>query len=211
MQDLIQLAIPAFLLLLLAEALGPPLRDLSHWLRRAWSLAFFADDLSYYRFHRTSHGVPLLQGFACRPSLVVTRQSWYSATADMNRQLCVFHFRAWMSRAGFTPVMVLRMQSILPAYRFRVHAVAIGRGRPGAGPQHLHAIGYITPRIRNTIDRNPAGALILRHRRFGTFEPEAGRCTYGLTKNIENLCSFGNPGWKRSPAQARPRQREAGA
>ena len=82
---------------------------------------------------------------------------------------------------------------------------------PGAGPQHLHTIGYITPRIRNTIDRNPAGALILRHRRFGTFEPEAGRCTYGLTKNIENLCSFGNPGWKRSPAQARPRQREAGA
>jgi sterol desaturase/sphingolipid hydroxylase (fatty acid hydroxylase superfamily) len=228
MPDLVQLAIPAFIFLVLAEAIFAALmrRDLYEerdtaasltmgignvliglaskglvfgiftWVHHfaffqigyqwwAWVLAFFADDFSYYWFHRTSH--------ECRffwASHVVHHSSQRYNLSTALRQtwtggIFSFVFWLWMPLVGFQPIMIFTMQAISLLYQFWVHTELVKR--MGVlelvlnTPSH-HRVHHATnPQY---IDRNHAGILILWDRWFGSFEPEQEPCIYGLTTNI---------------------------
>ncbi|MFZ1136695.1 MAG: sterol desaturase family protein [Candidatus Korobacteraceae bacterium] len=228
MADLIQLAIPAFILLMVAEAVFDALmrRDLYEpkdtaasltmgmgnvlvglvskgmvflifsGLHRfaifsigyqwwAWVLAFFADDFSYYWFHRTSH--------ECRffwASHVVHHSSQRYNLSTALRQTWTggffgFVFWLWMPLVGFQPIMIFTMQAISLLYQFWIHTEVVKHMGPLElvmnTPSH-HRVHHATnPQY---IDRNHAGTLIIWDRIFGSFEPEQESCVYGLTANI---------------------------
>jgi sterol desaturase/sphingolipid hydroxylase (fatty acid hydroxylase superfamily) len=228
MTDLIQLAIPAFILLVVIEAVVDAVmkRDLydvkdtaasltmgignvlvslvskglvfaiftlAHrfalftigyqwW---AWVLAFFADDFSYYCFHRTSH--------ECRffwASHVVHHSSQRYNLSTALRQTWTggffsFVFWLWMPLAGFQPIMIFTMQAVSLLYQFWIHTEIVRRigvlELVMNTPSH-HRVHHATnPQY---IDRNHAGILIIWDRLFGSFEPEQEPCVYGLTTNI---------------------------
>jgi sterol desaturase/sphingolipid hydroxylase (fatty acid hydroxylase superfamily) len=152
-----------------------------------WVLAFFADDFSYYWFHRTSHQVNwfwashVVHHSSTKYNLsAALRQTW---TGNLTG---AFLFWCWMPIAGFHPVIVLMMQSISLIYQFWIHTETINR-LPVAvefifnTPSH-HRVHHGTD--LKYLDKNHAGILIIWDRLFGTFQPEAERPVYGLTKNI---------------------------
>ena len=231
MPDLIQLAIPAFILLMVVEAIADALmrRELYEpkdtaasltmgignvvvglvskgmvfalftWVHKfaalqigyqwwAWVLAFFADDFSYYWFHRTSH--------ECRffwASHVVHHSSQHYNLSTALRQTWTgaffgFVFWLWMPLVGFQPIMIFTMQAVSLLYQFWVHTEFVQRlgllELVMNTPSH-HRVHHATnPQY---IDRNHAGILIIWDRMFGSFEPEVEHCTYGLTTNINSF------------------------
>ena len=231
MPDLIQLAIPAFILLMVIEAIADALmrRELYEpkdtaasltmgignvvvglvskgmvfalftWVHKfalfpvgyqwwAWVLAFFADDLSYYWFHRTSH--------ECRffwASHVVHHSSQHYNLSTALRQTWTgaffgFVFWLWMPLVGFQPIMIFTMQAVSLLYQFWVHTEFVQRlgllELVMNTPSH-HRVHHATN--SQYIDRNHAGILIIWDRMFGSFEPEDEHCTYGLTTNINTF------------------------
>ena len=231
MPDLIQLAIPAFILLMVVEAIADALmrRELYEpkdtaasltmgignvvvglvskgmvfalftWVHKfaalqigyqwwAWVLAFFADDFSYYWFHRTSH--------ECRffwASHVVHHSSQHYNLSTALRQTWTggffgFVFWLWMPLLGFQPIMIFTMQAVSLLYQFWVHTEFVQRlgllELVMNTPSH-HRVHHATN--SQYIDRNHAGILIIWDRMFGSFEPEVEHCTYGLTTNINSF------------------------
>lgn len=163
------------------EALAPNL-----WY--AWVLLFFAEDATYYWFHRISH--------ECRffwASHVVHHSSQKYNLSTALRQTWTgnvtgsFVFWIWLPLVGFHPVAVMTMQSISLLYQFWIHTETIE-----TLPRPIEWI-FNTPshhRVHHGsdvkyLDRNHAGILIIWDRMFGTFQPEEERPTYGLTKNID--------------------------
>ena len=152
-------------------------------------LIFFADDLSYYCFHRTSHFVNFLWA-----SHVVHHSSKHYNLAAALRQTWTgnltgsFLFWAWMPLVGFHPIWILFMQQISLIYQFWIHTETIKKL-----PRPIEFI-FNTPshhRVHHGVDlkyldKNHAGILIIWDRMFGSFQPEEERPTYGLTKNIES-------------------------
>jgi sterol desaturase/sphingolipid hydroxylase (fatty acid hydroxylase superfamily) len=234
MPDPIQLAIPAFILLLLVEAIVDALmrRDLYEpkdtaasltmgvgnvvvgliskgmvfalftWVHKfaifsigyqwwAWVLVFFADDFSYYWFHRTSH--------ECRffwASHVVHHSSQRYNLSTALRQTWTggffsFIFWLWMPLLGFQPIMIFTMQAISLLYQFWIHTELVKRVGIFEAvmntPSH-HRVHHATN--SRYIDRNHAGILIIWDRLFGSFEPEQEPCVYGLTSNIGTYNPF---------------------
>jgi sterol desaturase/sphingolipid hydroxylase (fatty acid hydroxylase superfamily) len=153
-----------------------------------WVLLFFADDLSYYWFHRISHESRLFWG-----SHVVHHSSEHYNLSTALRQTWVpmtyFPFWLWLPLVGFKPWMVLLAQSWNLIYQFWIHTERIQRL-----PRWYEAV-FNTPshhRVHHGsnqvyLDRNYAGILIIWDRLFGTFEPEGERVRYGLTKNIRTF------------------------
>lgn len=261
MTNLIHLAIPAFIALLIVEAvLAAKMRqDLYEWKDTAasltmgignvliglltkamafavfsvlykfapaplgfawwvWPLAFFADEISYYTFHRTSHECRLfwashvVHHSSQRYNLgTALRQTWTGAFMS-------FIFWAWMPLAGFPPAMILTMQSISLLYQFWIHTELVRSMGPLEKvlntPAHHRVHHASNPKY---IDRNHGGTLIIWDRIFGTFEPEDMRDppVYGLTKNIETYNPFriafhewidiGRDVWQANSWQARRR------
>ncbi|MDX1546181.1 MAG: sterol desaturase family protein [Rhodothermales bacterium] len=168
------------------DALGP-----DRWY--AWVLLFFAEDLSYYWFHRISHGSRYFwashvvhhssQKYNLSTAL---RQTW---TGNLSGS---FVFWLWLPLLGFHPVMVMTLQSVSLIYQFWIHTEAIGRlPRPIEWvfntPSH-HRVHHASD--VKYLDRNHAGVLIIWDRLFGTFQPEEERPTYGLTTNIDTYNPF---------------------
>jgi sterol desaturase/sphingolipid hydroxylase (fatty acid hydroxylase superfamily) len=154
-----------------------------------WPPAFFADEISYYWFHRTSHECRLfwashvVHHSSQRYNLgTALRQTWTGAFVS-------FIFWAWMPLAGFHPVTILTMQSISLLYQFWIHtelARSLGPLEKVLNTPAHHRVHHASnPRY---IDRNHGGTLIIWDRLFGTFEPEdmRDRPVYGLTKNIHS-------------------------
>jgi sterol desaturase/sphingolipid hydroxylase (fatty acid hydroxylase superfamily) len=91
----------------------------------AWAILFFAEDFTYYWFHRTSHECRLFwashvihhssQRFNLGTAL---RQTWTGSFMS-------FIFWLWLPLAGFEPVMVMTMQAISLLYQFWVHTELI--------------------------------------------------------------------------------------
>ena len=158
-----------------------------------WVLLFFADDFSYYWFHRTSHSVNWFWA-----SHVVHHSSQHYNLAAALRQTWTgnatgaFLFWAWMPLVGFHPIWILFMQQISLIYQFWIHTETINRL-----PRPLEAI-LNTPshhRVHHGsdlkyLDKNHGGILIIWDRLFGTFQAEEQRPTYGLTRNIESFNPF---------------------
>jgi len=155
-----------------------------------WVLIFFADDFSYYWFHRTAHSINWFWA-----SHVVHHSSQHYNLAAALRQTWTgnltgsFLFWAWMPLVGFHPIWILFMQQISLIYQFWIHTETVDQL-----PKPLEFI-FNTPshhRVHHGsdvkyLDRNHAGILIIWDRLFGTFQPEEERPTYGLTKNIQSF------------------------
>ena len=155
-----------------------------------WSfiLIFFADDFSYYWFHRISHECRLFWA-----SHVVHHSSQHYNLSTALRQtwsggFYSFIFWLWMPLIGFHPAMILLQMSISLLYQFWIHTEAIDKM-----PKWFEAI-FNTPshhRVHHGsnpiyLDRNHAGILIIWDKMFGTFQPEleTEKIQYGLVKNI---------------------------
>jgi sterol desaturase/sphingolipid hydroxylase (fatty acid hydroxylase superfamily) len=152
----------------------------------AWVVLFFADDASYYWFHRVSHESRLFWA-----SHVVHHSSQHYNLSTALRQTWVpmtyFPFWLWLPLVGFPPWMVLLAQSWSLIYQFFLHTERVGRlPRPLEAvlntPSH-HRVHHGANEVY--LDRNYGGILVIWDRLFGTFEPEAERVRYGLTTNIE--------------------------
>jgi sterol desaturase/sphingolipid hydroxylase (fatty acid hydroxylase superfamily) len=161
----------------------------------SWVLLFFAEDLCYYWFHRSHHGVRLLwaahvnhhssQFFNLSTAL---RQPWFTPITGP-----IF----WLPLAlvGFPPAMILTAEAISLIYQFWIHTEAVRRL-----PQPLEWL-LNTPshhRVHHGknvryLDRNHGGVLIIWDRLFGTFaaEDERDPVRYGLTHDITSF----NPLW----------------
>lgn len=154
-----------------------------------WLAIFFADDFSYYWFHRTSHMVRYFWA-----SHVVHHSSQYYNLGTALRQTWTgnisgaFVFYLWMPLIGFHPVDVFIMQTVSLIYQFWIHTEAVGKL-----PAFLEFI-FNTPshhRVHHGsdikyLDQNHAGILIIWDRMFGTFKAEEDRPHYGLTQNLES-------------------------
>ncbi|MBD2755391.1 sterol desaturase family protein [Spirosoma validum] len=161
--------------------------DMTQWW--AWLLLFFADDFSYYWFHRISHSSRyfwashVVHHSSMKYNLgTALRQTW---TGNISG---AFIFWVWLPLIGFSPVAVMTMQAISLLYQFWIHTELINKL-----PAPIEFI-FNTPshhRVHHGsdldyLDKNHAGILIIWDRLFGTFEPERNRPTYGLTTNINS-------------------------
>jgi sterol desaturase/sphingolipid hydroxylase (fatty acid hydroxylase superfamily) len=164
-----------------------PLRlDPSDWW--VWVLLFFADDLSYYWFHRVSHESRVFWA-----SHVVHHSSQHYNLSTALRQTWVpmtyLPFWLWLPAIGFEPWMVLLAQAWSLIYQFWIHTERIRRL-----PRALEAV-LNTPshhRVHHGVndqylDRNYGGILIIWDKLFGTYEPEGERVRYGLTTQLRTF------------------------
>jgi sterol desaturase/sphingolipid hydroxylase (fatty acid hydroxylase superfamily) len=150
-----------------------------------WVLLFFADDFSYYWFHRISHESRFFWA-----SHVVHHSSTHYNLSTALRQTWVpmTYFPFWLALPllGFAPWMVLLAQSWSLIYQFWIHTERVRRLPRWAEavlntPSH-HRVHHGSN--EQYLDKNYAGILIVWDRLFGTFEPEGERVRYGLTTNI---------------------------
>jgi sterol desaturase/sphingolipid hydroxylase (fatty acid hydroxylase superfamily) len=159
----------------------------------AWLCCFFADDLSYYWFHRLSHNVRFLwashlvhhssESFSFSTGIRVPWTSNITGT---------FLFWAWMPLIGIEPGMVILMKSLSVIYQFCMHTEAIVKL-----PAWYEAV-FNTPshhRVHHAsdieyLDKNLGGNLIIWDRIFGTYQEESHKPKYGLTKNISSPNPF---------------------
>ena len=155
-----------------------------------WSfvLIFFADDFTYYWYHRVSH--------ECRffwASHVVHHSSEHYNLSTALRQtwsgsFFSFIFWLWMPLVGFHPAMILLQMSISLLYQFWIHTETINKlpiwfEAIMNTPSH-HRVHHGSNPVY--LDRNHAGILIIWDKLFGTFQPELEneKVVYGLVKNI---------------------------
>jgi sterol desaturase/sphingolipid hydroxylase (fatty acid hydroxylase superfamily) len=155
-----------------------------------WSfvLVLFAEDFTYYWFHRLSHRSRFWwaahinhhssQHYNLSTAL---RQTWTGG---------LFQWLLWLPLAliGFPPALIVFQKGVSLVYQFWIHTEAIRRlprwfEAVMNTPSH-HRVHHATnPRY---LDRNYAGVLIIWDRLFGSFVPEDERepCRYGIIKNI---------------------------
>ncbi len=155
-----------------------------------WSfiLLFFADDFSYYWFHRISHENRFLWA-----SHVVHHSSQHYNLSTALRQTWTgsffsFVFWLWLPLVGFHPAMIVFMMAISLLYQFWIHTETIDKM-----PRWFEAV-FNTPshhRVHHGsnplyLDKNHAGILIIWDKLFGTFQPEIKeeKVRYGLVTNI---------------------------
>ncbi len=156
------------------------------WTWPVWIIAAFADDLSYYWYHRLSHEVRILWA-----SHVVHHSSQqYNLSTALRQTWSPFHaFLFWLPMVliGFHPVMILTLQAGNLIYQFWIHTERIDKLAPVVElvfntPSH-HRAHHGSNDVY--LDKNYGGILIVWDRWFGTFEPEVEPVRYGLTTNID--------------------------
>jgi sterol desaturase/sphingolipid hydroxylase (fatty acid hydroxylase superfamily) len=150
-----------------------------------WVLLFFAEDLTYYIFHRSSHEIRFFWA-----SHVVHHSSQHYNLSTALRQTWTgsflsFVFWLWLPLVGFEPAMIMTMQAISLLYQFWIHTETIGK--MGFLEWFLNTPSHHRVHHGSDVeylDRNHAGVLIIWDRLFGTFIEEKETPRYGLTKNI---------------------------
>ena len=168
-----------------------PLRDVVEHQWWAWLFLFFADDFSYYWFHRSNHEVRLFWA-----GHVPHHSSEYMNFGTALRQgvgerLHKYLFWLWLPLLGFDPVMLFVVMSVNLLYQFWVHTELVDKlPRPIEfilnTPSH-HRVHHAS-NIRY-LDCNHAGALIIWDRLFGTFseEKDFDKPVYGLTESLNSF------------------------
>lgn len=158
----------------------------------AWVVLFFAEDLTYYWFHRLSHerrfwwASHVNHHSSTHYNLTTAlRQTWTGGVAGT--------WLLWLplSFLGFPPAMVAIQKGISLVYQFWIHTEAVGR-MPAwfeavfNTPSHHRVHHARNPRY---LDANYAGILIVWDRLFGTFTPEdeAEPCRYGIVRNLPSF------------------------
>ena len=163
------------------------------WAPWVWVLGFFAEDFSYYLFHRTSHSCRyfwashVIHHTSKKYTLATAlRQTW---TGDLSGSKI---FWMWMPLLGFHPIMIFTLMATSLIYQFWIHTELIRRM-----PRWFEYI-FNTPshhRVHHSneikyLDKNHAGILIIWDRMFGTFVPEGNVYSfpiYGIRENIETF------------------------
>jgi sterol desaturase/sphingolipid hydroxylase (fatty acid hydroxylase superfamily) len=153
----------------------------------SWILILFAEDFTYYWFHRISHESRLFWA-----SHVVHHSSKKYNLSTALRQTwsgSFYSFIFWLPLilVGFHPIMVMVQMSISLIYQYWIHTELINKL-----PKWFEAI-FNTPshhRVHHAtnpqyLDRNHAGIFIIWDKLFKTFEAEVEKPIYGLVKNIE--------------------------
>ena len=155
----------------------------------AWVICFFADDFSWYWFHRSSHKIRFLwASHAVHHSPEVFSLSAGMRVPWTSNITGNFLFWAWMPLIGITPAMIMLMKAVGVVYQFWLHTEAIDKM-----PKWFEAI-FNTPshhRVHHAtnieyLDKNHAGTLIIWDKFFGTFQEEEQKPVYGLTKKINS-------------------------
>lgn len=153
-----------------------------------YAILFFADDFSYYWFHRIHHEVRVFWA-----SHVVHHSSEHYNLSTALRQtwtpMTALPFWAGLALLGFQPWMILTQQAVSLIYQFWIHTERVGR-LPAPiefvfnTPSH-HRVHHGSNEIY--LDRNYGGILIIWDRLFGTFQGETERVRYGLTQNVRSF------------------------
>ena len=152
----------------------------------SWVLLFFADDFTYYVFHRTSHECRIFWA----AHVVHHSSQRYNLSTALRQTWTGFYsviFWLWLPLLGFPPVMVLTMQAISLIYQFWIHTEVVRSLGPLEWvlntPSH-HRVHHASN--GRYLDRNHAAVLIIWDRLFGSFEQERERTIYGLTRNLNS-------------------------
>jgi len=172
-----------------------PLRDLVQRQWWAWILLFFADDISYYWFHRLNHEVRLFWAGHVPHHSSIHMNLGTALRQGVGERIHKFFFWLWLPLLGFDPLMLFTMMGISLIYQFFTHTELVDKL-----PKPIEYI-FNTPshhRVHHAsniryLDCNHAGVLIIWDRIFGTFSEEQkdiDHPKYGLTVNIETY----NPG-----------------
>lgn len=154
----------------------------------AFVLCFFAEDLSYYWFHRISHesrwfwASHVVHHSSQHYNLsTALRQNWTGTLTG------AFVFWLPMVLIGFPPPMVAFFSGLSLVYQFWIHTEVIQRMGPFEWvlntPSH-HRVHHATnPRY---LDSNYAGVLIIWDRMFGSFveERDDDKPIYGIVSNL---------------------------
>ncbi len=157
----------------------------------SWLVLFFAEDLCYYWFHRSHHGVRLLwaahvnhhtsQYFNLSTAL---RQPWFTPMTGP-----IF----WLPLAflGYPPPMILTAQAVSLIYQFWIHTETVKK-LPAPLEWLLNTPSHHRVHHGKNVaylDRNHAGVLIVWDRLFGTFAAEDERepVRYGVTHDISTF------------------------
>ena len=153
----------------------------------AFAICFFADDFTYYVFHRASHKIR----FFWASHIVHHSSELFSPSAALripwtSNLTGTFLFWAWIPFIGIEPGVLVTMKAISVLYQFWLHTESIRKM-----PRWFEVI-FNTPshhRLHHSsevqyLDKNHGGTLILWDKMLGTFMPETGKTKYGLTKNI---------------------------
>lgn len=163
----------------------------------AWVVLFFAEDLTYYWFHRLAHerrfwwASHVNHHSSTHYNLTTAlRQTWTGGVAGT--------WLLWLplSFLGFPPAMVAIQKGISLVYQFWIHTEVVRR-MPAwfeavfNTPSHHRVHHARNPRY---LDANYAGILIIWDRMFGTFIPEddAEPCRYGIVRNLPSFNLFTN-------------------
>jgi sterol desaturase/sphingolipid hydroxylase (fatty acid hydroxylase superfamily) len=163
------------------------LSPLAWW---TWVLLFFADDFTYYWYHRFAHRVRLLWSEHVNHH---SSEHYNLSTALRQSTLGpVFIFVYWLPLAwiGFHPAAIAVQFGISLLYQFWIHTEAIGRlgwlehvlNTPSHHRVHHGSNGLY-------LDRNYGGILIVWDKLFGTFQPERADVPvrYGLVHDIRTF------------------------
>lgn len=151
----------------------------------AWTILLFADDFTYYWYHRWHHEVRIF--WAAHVNHHSSQRLNFSTALRQPWTVALYYnaFWFWLPLVGFKPWMVLTMMSINLIYQYWTHTTLIGKlgffewfmNTPSHHRVH-HASNV------QYLDKNHAGIFIIWDRLFGTFQEEHEKPVYGLTTNI---------------------------
>ena len=167
-----------------------PLKDIVQRQWWAWTLLFFADDISYYWFHRLNHEVRLFWAGHVPHHSSIRMNLGTALRQGVGERVHKFFFWMWIPLLGFDPLMMFTMMGVSLIYQFWIHTELVDEF-----PKFIEYI-FNTPshhRVHHAsniryLDCNHAGILIIWDRIFGTFSKELKEIehpVYGLTVNIE--------------------------
>lgn len=150
-----------------------------------WFLLFLGEDLTYYVMHLLEHKIPLLWAIHS-----VHHSSNYLnySTAIRNsvfQPLYRYFFFLPLVLLGFDPLAIILVYTLNQTYNFFIHT------------KHVKNLGFLewflnTPshhcvhhgRNKQYIDKNFGQVLIIWDRLFRTFQPQAEKIDFGITKKI---------------------------
>lgn len=157
-----------------------PITNSWYW----WVICFFANDITFYAYHRTSHEV---NWFWLSHSVhhssnkmnisTAFRQSWTTNISGHG------FFWIWMAVIGFPPIMVLITLQVSLLYQYVLHTETVKRLPKWIEylfntPSHHRVHHGSNPEY---LDKNHGGVLIIWDRIFGTYAEENTQPTYGLS------------------------------
>jgi len=154
-------------------------------------LLLFADDFTFYWFHRLAHEVRFLWASHSNHHssekynfAVALRQPWVDLFFS-------FIFWGWLAILGFPAIMILSMHAFSLVYQFFVHTRVVRKlgfiEKFMNTPSH-HRVHHAS-NVRY-LDRNHGGIFIIWDKLFGTYEEEKEAPVYGLTSNINTYNIF---------------------